>query len=68
MPSTVTATAAASAAPALTPGMPGSASGLRVTPCMTAPASPSDTPPMSPIRVRGPRTSRTISCAWSDAS
>ena len=49
----------ASAAPALTPMMPGSASGLRATPCMAAPARPSAPPARSPGRCggcgRGPR-------------
>ena len=52
-----------SAAPALTPRMPGSASGLRVTPCITAPANPSATPTSSPTIVRGTRSDRTI--RWS---
>ncbi len=43
--------------------MPGSASGLRVTPCATAPAAPRPAPTASAISVRGPRTSRTITWA-----
>ena len=37
-----------SAAPALTPRMPGSASGLRVTPCISAPATPRAAPTSRP--------------------
>ena len=43
--------------------MPGSASGLRVTPCISAPAAPSAAPTSSPSSVRGTRRSRTIACA-----
>ena len=45
----------ASDAPELTPRMPGSASGLRVTPCITAPDSPSAAPTSSASSVRGIR-------------
>ena len=48
-------TTTASAAPASTPRMPGSASGLRVTPCMTPPASPRAPPTPRPRSVRGTR-------------
>ena len=51
------------AAPALTPRMPGSASGLRVTPCMTAPPTPSAAPTSRPTIVRGMRSARTM--RWS---
>ena len=57
MPSTT-----ASAAPAFTPRMPGSASGLRAMPCMPAPASPSAAPISRPATVRGTRECTT---AWS---
>ena len=50
----------ASAAPALIPRIPGSASGLRVSPCMSAPASPSAAPTSRPMSVRGTRRSVTI--------
>ena len=50
-------------APSEIPRMPGSASGLRVTPWATAPAAPRPAPTASAIRVRGPRTSRTITWA-----
>ena len=53
----------ANAAPALMPRIPGSASGLRVTPCISAPAPPSAAPTSSPSSVRGTRRSRTIACA-----
>ena len=43
------------AAPALTPNRPGSASGLRVCPCMSAPAIPSASPTVRPSTVRGSR-------------
>ncbi len=39
----------------LTPRMPGSASGLRVTPCMTPPARPSAAPMATARTVRGMR-------------
>ena len=46
----------ASAAPALTPRMPGSASGLRATPCIAAPARPRASPDeQAGRRVRGTR-------------
>src|SRR5918998_2967156 len=47
------------AAPASTPRMPGSASGLRVWPCISAPASPSAIPTPIPSTVRGTRSERT---------
>lgn len=42
-------------APALTPKRPGSASGLRVWPCMRAPPSPRQAPAARPSSVRGTR-------------
>ena len=45
----------ASEAPMLIPRTPGSASGLRVTPCMTAPESPSAAPTSTARTVRGIR-------------
>ncbi len=53
MPNTMNA-----AAPALMPMMPGSASGLRVTPWRIAPLMPSAAPAKIPISVRGTRMSR----------
>ena len=52
-------------APALMPRMPGSASGLRVSPCMQAPASPS-APPMT--RARQVRANRAMAMAWSGSA
>src|SRR6478609_11100319 len=52
----------ARAAPALTPMMPGSASGLRATPCMAAPARPRALPANRPRTARGIRAWTT---AWS---
>ena len=43
------------AAPALMPMIPGSASGLRVTPWRIAPLSPRAAPTVSPSSVRGTR-------------
>ncbi len=57
------ASTTANAAPALMPRIPGSASGLRVTPCISAPAAPSAAPTSSPSSVRGTRSSRTITCS-----
>ncbi len=54
-----TPTITASAAPALIPSRPGSASGLRVSACISAPATPSAAPASSATRVRGRRSSRT---------
>lgn len=51
------------AAPWLSPRIPGSASGLRVTACRAAPASPSADPAVSPIAVRGTRSDRTTSAS-----
>src|SRR6476469_6237786 len=48
------------AAPALTPSRPGSANGLRVSACMTAPAIPRARPTAIPSTVRGIRNSCTI--------
>ena len=49
------------AAPALTPRIPGSARGLRVSACMTAPARPSAHPTTRPAMVRGTRIRTTTS-------
>jgi hypothetical protein len=49
-------------APALMPRIPGSASGLRATPCRAAPAEARAAPTSSPTTVRGTRESTT---AWS---
>lgn len=54
-PKNATAVTTASDAPMLTPRMPGSASGLRVTPCITAPARPSAAPISTASTVRGIR-------------
>ncbi len=54
-----TPTITASAAPALIPSRPGSASELRVSACISAPATPSAAPASSATRVRGRRSSRT---------
>ena len=51
----------ASDAPMLIPRTPGSASGLRVTPCMTAPESPSAAPTTAARTVRGIRL---VTAAW----
>jgi hypothetical protein len=51
------------AAPALTPRMPGSASGLRARPCITAPPTPSAAPASRPTAVRGIRSDLMI--RWS---
>jgi hypothetical protein len=48
----------ATAAPALMPSTPGSASGLRATPCRIAPPSASAAPTRIASRVRGSRISR----------
>ena len=50
-----------SEAPVVTPRMPGSASGLRVTPCITAPDRPSAAPTSMASSVRGIRFS---TAAW----
>ena len=50
----------ANVAPAVTPSRPGSASGLRVWPCMSAPATPRREPTIRPSTVRGMRRSWTI--------
>lgn len=55
----------ASAAPVLTPRMPGSANGLRVTPCITAPVTPSAAPATTARTVRGMRLATE---AWSNPS
>ncbi|CNT56645.1 Uncharacterised protein [Salmonella enterica subsp. enterica serovar Bovismorbificans] len=53
-------------APLLTPRIPGSASGLRVSVCMSAPARPNAPPASNPASVRGKRASRTMvqSALW----
>lgn len=51
---------AATAAPALTPSRPGSASGLRITVCAMVPASPSAAPASAASAARGRRRSSTI--------
>ncbi len=43
--------------------MPGSARGLRIVPCISAPAAPRAAPTSSPSSVRGTRRSRTIAVA-----
>lgn len=53
------ASTTANDAPAFTPRSPGSASGLRVTACITAPLTPSATPTSNATTVRGRRSSRT---------
>src|SRR5689334_14858821 len=58
------AVAIAKAAPALMPRRPGSASGLRVSPCMQAPASPNAPPTARPRRVRSQRFTRTAWSTW----
>lgn len=58
-PKKLMAETTAADAPALTPSSPGSASGLRVSACITAPARPSALPTISPRTVRGIRTFRT---------
>src|SRR5690349_7776006 len=55
MPRNVMASTTASAAPELIPRIPGPASGLRVMPCMTAPAIPNAVPARMPVTVRGIR-------------
>ncbi len=59
-PNTATAITTANPAPALTPRIPGSASGLRVMAWISAPAIPSAAPTSRPSTVRGTRSSRTI--------
>ena len=63
-PMTAVADTTAKAAPALTPRMPGSASGLRVIACMIDPASPSAPPMMSAAMVRGTRRDSTTRASW----
>ncbi len=50
----------AAEAPALTPSRPGSASGLRVSACISAPATPIAAPTAIPSSVRGTRRLRMI--------
>src|SRR5215213_10269756 len=68
MPNQAMASTTASEAPAVTPSRPGSPSGLRVCPCMSAPATPSARPTSSPSAVRGTRSRRTITAASVDGS
>ena len=50
---------AASPAPAFTPRMPGSASGLRVMPCRIAPDVESAMPTRKAVKMRGSRNTKT---------
>ena len=59
---------AASAAPLLTPIKPGSASGLRNRPCISAPDRPSPAPAASPKNRRGRRMLRNTSCSGEPSS
>ncbi len=65
MPNQTIPMTTASDAPMFTPRIPGSASGLRVTPCMIAPASPSAAPAISASTVRGRRTATAASATVS---
>ncbi|MNT04791.1 hypothetical protein D3C72_1393830 [compost metagenome] len=65
MPNQTMPMTTASDAPMFTPRMPGSASGLRVTPCMMAPASPSAAPESRASSVRGRRTATAASATVS---
>lgn len=51
---------AANPPPAVTPMIPGSASGFRTTPCKMAPDAARQAPTMKPMRTRGRRKSMTI--------
>lgn len=67
MPNMLMAVTTAADAPPLTPSRWGSASGLRVADCITAPAAPSALPTNRPSTVRGtrpPRTTSMASCSW----
>ncbi len=59
-PRTMMLSTIANAAPWVTPSSPGSARGLRVWPCMSAPATPSATPARMPSAVLGSRSERTM--------
>ena len=59
--------AAPSAPPADTPMIPGSAIGLRNSPCITAPETPSAAPTTSASRIRGNLIVVMIACSASDA-
>ena len=60
------ASTTANEAPAVTPSRPGSPSGLRVWPCISAPAMPSASAGQQAEHVRGTRSSRTITASrWS---
>ncbi len=63
-PSRNTAATIANDAPALTPRMVGDASALRVTACITPPATASAAPTPRPISVRGSRSDRTMRCSF----
>src|SRR5699024_8633209 len=60
-PKSPTPSVTAKPAPALTPRMPGSASGFRVSAWMSAPATPNAPPTTTPTSVRGTRSSQTMS-------
>ena len=62
-PNRATLSTTAKAAPELTPKMPGSAKGLRVRHCISAPARPSAAPTLRPIKVRGTRSCHTTVAA-----
>lgn len=66
-PKTVIATATASAEPAFTPRMPGSASGFRVRDCMTTPAAPRAAPESTARIILGMRVWSRMRCASSSA-
>ena len=57
------ATTAPSAPPAETPMMPGSAMGLRNSPCIVAPATPSAIPTEAPTTIRGSLICSITSCS-----
>ena len=56
-------TTAPTAAPVETPMIPGSAIGLRNSPCMVAPAIPRAIPTEAPTRILGSRICSTTSCS-----
>ena len=57
------ATTAPSAPPADTPMMPGSAIGLRKSPCIVVPATPRAAPTIAPTTMRGSRICSMTSCS-----
>ena len=59
---------APSAPPVDTPMMPGSAIGLRNSPCITAPATPRAAPTVRARAMRGSRMDATIACSVSGAA